>query len=144
MAKVEEFIARLHKVKASGPNRWMACCPAHDDRSPSLSVRYEASEDKLLVHCFSGCGAVAVMESIGMELVDLMPEQASNPGDKFYRPRAYKAELFDKLLYESSILRIVCEDFLHGTRPEGDDLVRALEAIRVIANIRDEVARHGR
>ena len=28
-------------------------CPAHDDQSPSLSVR--DSNGKVLVHCFAGC-----------------------------------------------------------------------------------------
>lgn len=32
----------------------MAPCPAHEDRSPSLSIREDPS-GKILVHCFSGC-----------------------------------------------------------------------------------------
>jgi hypothetical protein len=32
----------------------MACCPAHDDRNPSLSVR-RAPDGRVLVHCFAGC-----------------------------------------------------------------------------------------
>ena len=32
---------------------WMACCPAHDDREPSLSIH--ESEDKVLVRCHAGC-----------------------------------------------------------------------------------------
>jgi putative DNA primase/helicase len=32
---------------------WMARCPSHDDRNPSLSIR--ESQGKLLVHCHAGC-----------------------------------------------------------------------------------------
>jgi hypothetical protein len=34
-------------------HRGMTCCPAHDDRSPSLSL--SDGERALLVHCFAGC-----------------------------------------------------------------------------------------
>jgi hypothetical protein len=36
-----------------------ARCPAHEDKTPSLSVR-DAEGDKLLTHCFSGCSPAAV------------------------------------------------------------------------------------
>jgi hypothetical protein len=34
---------------------WIACCPAHDDRRPSLSIR-DGDNGKLPVHCHAGCG----------------------------------------------------------------------------------------
>lgn len=47
--------------------RWSAngglCrCPAHDDRSPSLSVR--AGRSRLLLHCFAGCAAADVLRAL--------------------------------------------------------------------------------
>lgn len=53
-ACLEKVLVRLDKVKAAGSGRWKACCPAHDDRDPSLSVR-EADDGKVLVHCWAGC-----------------------------------------------------------------------------------------
>ena len=41
---------------------WMARCPAHDDRSPSLSIA--DGETKLLVHCFAGCVARDVLTAL--------------------------------------------------------------------------------
>lgn len=32
---------------------YLACCPAHDDRNPSLSISQKG--DKTLLHCWSGC-----------------------------------------------------------------------------------------
>ena len=43
----------LKKVRWRGVYRFSACCPAHDDRSPSLSV--SDSNGKILVRCFAGC-----------------------------------------------------------------------------------------
>lgn len=40
-----------------------ARCPAHDDRSPSLSLR-DGEDGRLLVHCFAGCSYEAVHEAL--------------------------------------------------------------------------------
>ena len=37
-------------------------CPAHDDRSPSLSVR--RGRTRLLFHCFAGCSAAEVLRAL--------------------------------------------------------------------------------
>ncbi len=54
-------IAKALKARHSGRG-WIAHCPAHEDRSPSLSVRQEG--DKILVHCFAGCRQAAVIEAL--------------------------------------------------------------------------------
>ena len=44
-----------------------ACCPAHDDHTPSLSIDEE--NGKTLVHCFAGCsqeGVLAALRSRGI------------------------------------------------------------------------------
>src|SRR5712664_2251507 len=43
--------------------QWMARCPAHDDRKPSLSIR-EADDGKALVHCHAGCGQKQVIAAL--------------------------------------------------------------------------------
>jgi hypothetical protein len=40
----------------------LCCCPAHDDRRPSLSVRQ--SHKGILVHCFAGCEPADVLREI--------------------------------------------------------------------------------
>jgi putative DNA primase/helicase len=42
---------------------WMARCPAHPDHDPSLSIG-EASDGKILVHCFAGCGQAQVIDAL--------------------------------------------------------------------------------
>jgi putative DNA primase/helicase len=43
--------------------RWMARCPAHDDRTPSLSIR-KAADGKVLVRCHAGCEQEHVIEAL--------------------------------------------------------------------------------
>ena len=68
------LLSRLDGVRETGPGRWLARCPAHDDGRPSLSLR-EAGDGTLLVHCFAGCGAGDVVDAAGLALTDLFPDR---------------------------------------------------------------------
>jgi len=48
---------------------WQACCPAHEDRTPSLSITPTA--DRVLVHCHAGCTPEAIVAALGRTLADL-------------------------------------------------------------------------
>ena len=69
----ETLITRLHGVKSTGPNRWLARCPAHDDRSPSLSITDR--DGRVLLHCFGGCETEDVLGAVGLRFSDIMPER---------------------------------------------------------------------
>jgi hypothetical protein len=42
---------------------WIAKCVAHNDRSPSLSLR-DAEDGRILVHCFGGCEQARVVQAL--------------------------------------------------------------------------------
>lgn len=69
MKSVSEFLELLSGVKSTGKDRWMALCPAHNDREPSLSVK--ALPDKILVSCQAGCHINAVLAALKIEMSDL-------------------------------------------------------------------------
>ncbi len=48
----EQIAKALGGAKKSGSG-WMALCPAHDDKNPSLSLKNE--KGKVLVYCHAGC-----------------------------------------------------------------------------------------
>ena len=70
MRPVERILPALDKVRNRGANSWMACCPAHDDKNPSLSIK-ETTDGDVLLHCFAGCGVDDVVAALGLGMSDL-------------------------------------------------------------------------
>jgi hypothetical protein len=81
MSPAEKFIPRLPWSKKVGQGRWIARCPAHKDRSPSLTVT-EKEDGKLLLNCHAECDVHDVVGAVGLQLSDLFPPRPK--GD--YRP----------------------------------------------------------
>ena len=74
----DKLLPRLDKVRQVKPGKWIARCPAHDDKSPSLHIT-EAEDGKLLVKCWAGCSVVKIVTAVGLELRDLFPDSGSKP-----------------------------------------------------------------
>jgi len=72
----EEILARLKGVRRNGSG-WMALCPAHADKNPSLSVKQE--DGSLLLHCFAGCTVEEICGALGIELSELFSDKTATP-----------------------------------------------------------------
>jgi putative DNA primase/helicase len=57
----EEMAQALGGGKVGG--KWIARCPGHDDRKPSLSI-CEADDGKVLIKCFAGCEQAQVIAAL--------------------------------------------------------------------------------
>lgn len=82
---IHDILERLRKVRKLG-NGWTACCPAHEDSNPSLSVGV-AEDGRYLICCQAGCRTVDVMEAIGLGLRDLFPDNLSLRKTADFQPR---------------------------------------------------------
>src|SRR5215472_13401072 len=67
---VAYLVLRLD-AKRSGRG-WIAKCPAHDDRKPSLSIS-EGNDGRVLLKCLAGCDTHDVLAALGMTWRDLFP-----------------------------------------------------------------------
>ena len=54
MTSASEIAKVLKKPKKNVDGSWIACCPAHNDKTPSLSIS-DADNDKILWKCHAGC-----------------------------------------------------------------------------------------
>lgn len=70
--KIQQLLDSLTKVRRTGPDRWIACCPAHDDNGPSLTIK--ATSETVLIHCFAECSTEEVLGAVGMTFSDLYPD----------------------------------------------------------------------
>ncbi len=139
MSKTDQLLSKLDKVKPNGKNKWLACCPAHPDKSPSLAVK-ETEDGKILIHCFSGCHVIDVVGAIGLELSDLMPDDPTYK--KGSKPPAFnRYEMFDRIAYEAIILSIAIRQLLSGKTLDAKDQERVVLAENTINDIARECRR---
>lgn len=66
---VENILGRLRGVRRT-TNGWTAHCPAHDDETPSLSIK-EGDDGRVLMKCHAGCESEAVVAAVGLTMADL-------------------------------------------------------------------------
>ncbi len=79
--RLEAFLGRLEKVRRNGAG-YVACCPAHEDGDPSLSV--SIGQRGVVFHCFAGCAPDDVVASAGVQWSDLFFD-GSTPTGKLKR-----------------------------------------------------------
>lgn len=125
----EQLLPRLDQLKETGAGTWMACCPAHDDRRPSLSIKQV--DDRVLVHCFAGCDASDVTAAVGLSLSDLFdrPLDDKPPVGAHMRRRYGQAEAALRTLRDEVLIVVLAADRLaagHGL--SGEDLTRLHQA----------------
>jgi len=127
---IENILSSLQKVKKSGGNKWMACCPSHDDSDPSLAIRLE-DDGRILLHCFAGCTALDIVHSVGLELKDLMPEIDKENFHPFAFARAEIARRKrreEEVSHEKLVIKIAESDRKKGKKLSREDLRREAEA----------------
>ncbi len=62
MKTAMEIATALPKNRRNGKG-WVACCPAHADKHPSLSID-EGRDGKVLLHCHAGCTQDEVIDAL--------------------------------------------------------------------------------
>ena len=72
---VDLIIARLrrngNKIKKSGEG-YLAQCPCHEDKEPSLAVS-EGDDGRVLLKCFAGCRTEDIVKALGLSMAYLFP-----------------------------------------------------------------------
>lgn len=115
---IDALLSRLTRVRGRAPS-WTACCPAHEDRSPSLSIREEAG--KILLHCHGGCSVEQVVGSVGMTMEDLFPPRPDAYVTQHKRVRLFPGDVLRAIEREALIVSICAHDMGKGkTLPQAD------------------------
>lgn len=122
---VDEFVGRLDKSKQHGRN-WLARCPAHEDRKPSLTVT-EGADSRVIVHCFAGCSVESIVGALGLELDALFPERPVPIHEGRARPHRVKFNphhIIDAVSEEITLLAVYSAMLDRGETPTPEDRAR--------------------
>jgi DNA-binding transcriptional ArsR family regulator len=62
---LQNVLERLNGVRQQADGSWVALCPAHNDKEPSLHVSFQ--NNRILMHCFAGCSLDAICDALHIE-----------------------------------------------------------------------------
>lgn len=131
MNQVDNLLPLLDKVKRTGKETWIACCPAHDDKSPSLTIS-EKDDGRILIHCFGGCSVYEVLGAVGLDMAALFPPREIKHSKPERRPFP-AADVLRAISFESLVVCAAAVTMMSGapfTQADRDRLILATERIQ--------------
>lgn len=120
------LLSKLLKVRQTSRNSWVACCPAHEDKRPSMTIK-ETDAGTVLVHCFAQCGAVDILSAVGLDFDALFPPKSVD----YSKPqrRAFPAlDILQSIATETMIVAVAACNVRQGIALNDDDHQRLLVA----------------
>lgn len=135
MQDIDKFLSRLDKVKKTGTDRWIASCPSHDDKNPSLNIK-QGDDGRILVICRAGCNNHEIMSSINLKWRDLYPSGSVDrhmPKNSFPASDVLRAIQDEALLF--AIIACDLKAYRRGEKPlpsdeEFDRVIKAAGRIK--------------
>ena len=135
MTPIENLLSHLSKVRGRN-GAWTACCPAHEDKSPSLAIK-EGDDGRVLLHCFGGCDVHSVLAAVGMDMSDLFPAKRES-GTPVKKATFYASDLLRVIHFEALVVQIAAIDMAKGKAISASTKDRLLLAYQRI----DEATRY--
>jgi putative DNA primase/helicase len=130
----EQLLDRFERTHRLRDGEWMALCPAHTDRNPSLHVSH--GDDRWLLHCHAGCATEDVLAAAGLSWSDLRESNSNGHLDEeaVYRYLNEQGKpLFEVVRFTGKQFRQRLPDGswgLNGARRVLYRLPQALEAVK--------------
>jgi len=133
MMSVDALLSRLDGVRRTGVGRWLARCPGHEDKSPSLSVR-EMDDGRILLHDFAGCSVEEILCAAGLTFDALFPERPIEHAPR-ERRRFLPSDVFEIVRREVGVVAILAAD-LHNNKVVSEvDYERVFVAVERLNDI---------
>jgi hypothetical protein len=88
--EIHALLSRLRKVRDHGAY-YTACCPAHEDNNPSLSITESTRQQLILLKCHAGCGLDKILAALELSRSDLRLD----PTPPSYRRRGMPIAWYD-------------------------------------------------
>jgi hypothetical protein len=137
-APIDLILPLLTKVRPRRPGQWSACCPAHEDKSPSLSV-LEFPDGGVTFTCFAGCSKPEIVAALGMDMAALYPPRAKSGREPQRQPRLLTAgQALELLDNELNLVAVAAGNLHNGVKLTQSDLDRLLVAAGRVSWLREQ------
>ena len=123
------LLLHLTGIKETGAGRYLACCPAHSDKRPSLAIR-ELDDERVLIHCFAGCSVEEVLHAVGLEFDALYPEKLISHCLHPERRPFSARDILEAVGNEALIVSVAASTIARGETLVEDDHKRLMLASR--------------
>jgi len=97
---MHQILSHFNKVSRTSKNNQYQClCPAHNDRTASLSIKFN-DDGRVLMNCFAGCDIENILGSVGLSFNDIIPNRIDDlkPVGKIFNPYAVLKSLRDETM----------------------------------------------
>lgn len=132
----EALVSRLEKPKKTGPDSWICRCPAHADKSPSMTIR-ELDDGRVLVHCFAGCDVAQILGAVGLDFDALFsPKLVAERLPPIRRPFP-AADVLEAVAHDALVVQQVAIRVQESGELRQSDRVMLSGAVGRIAAARD-------
>lgn len=141
MTPVDVVLDRLsgHRLRPNGTDRWRACCPAHGGSNPSALSVGVGREGQVLLRCWHGCDAEAVVAALGLQLEDLFPPRESGAGRPQRRRMLTANQALDLIDGEMALCVVCAADLATGRALDDATRERLVLAAARVGMLRQEV-----
>ncbi|MCQ4164697.1 CHC2 zinc finger domain-containing protein [Tahibacter harae] len=136
---LERLVSRLDRVRRQGKG-YTARCPAHEDRTASLSLS-SGEDGRVLLHCFAGCSAADVVHACGLEIGDLFVRRdlrnltpVERAVQREHASQARWRAALNAIQLEMGVIVIAGRQLLQGQPLDSTDLHRLGEAVDRVEN----------
>jgi hypothetical protein len=129
---IDDFLSRLDKVRQIGPTKWTACCPAHNDKNPSMAL-WEQPDGRVGIYCSALCDWRDILSALSLEASALFP---AKPKGGSYTPNIRRpfgaSDLLRLLSHYSLTVYLAAGDTMKGRPLSEADHKSLFKAVKVI------------
>lgn len=122
-----DILPRLNKVRKTGRANWIACCPAHDDRSPSMTL-HETDDGRILVRCFAGCSFAEIAGAVGLGWEPWFPPKQADDYKAPVRRPFPAGDVLEALSSQAMLIAVAAANVAHGVQLTDEDREEVWEA----------------
>jgi len=132
--RADALLGQLKNVKPRGQGQYMARCPAHPDKTASLSVKC-CDDGRVLLHCFAGCQPDDILGAVGLEFSHLFPEKLGHHMPP-QRRQISASDALHMMGSEITLISIVASDLLQHREIDETTWKRFARAVARVNELR--------